>query len=191
MIAMQYGFALPADYDMSIIERRIRTKGPALDGFPHLRFKAYLSAQQRHAAFTSKENLYAPFYLWDSPEGLNAFLTSPAFAAVARDLGWPRVQTWMVWHADLRACPEQARYATRSLIPITPYSDLGALRHQARSDAANAIRRGAMAAVTGFDPHSWTLMHFQLWKTAPTTSETGSQSYAVGYLALPSTATCL
>ena len=33
MIAMQYSFVLPADYDMAIIDRRIREKGPLLDGF--------------------------------------------------------------------------------------------------------------------------------------------------------------
>ncbi len=27
MIAMQYSFTLPADYDMSIVDRRIRDKG--------------------------------------------------------------------------------------------------------------------------------------------------------------------
>ena len=47
MIAMQYGFTLPADYDMTIIDRRMRDKGPLLDGFPDLRFKAYLAARRR------------------------------------------------------------------------------------------------------------------------------------------------
>ncbi|MGO6908064.1 DUF4865 family protein, partial [Rhizobium ruizarguesonis] len=46
MITMQYSFTLPADYDMSIIDRRIRDKGPLLDGFPNLGFKAYLSARK-------------------------------------------------------------------------------------------------------------------------------------------------
>jgi hypothetical protein len=39
-IAMQYNFALPADYDMAIVERRIRDKGPLLDNLPRLRLKA-------------------------------------------------------------------------------------------------------------------------------------------------------
>ena len=43
---MQYSFALPADYDMAIVERRIAEKGPALDGLPGLRAKAYLSARR-------------------------------------------------------------------------------------------------------------------------------------------------
>ena len=49
MIAMQYSLTLPADYDMAIIDRRIRDKGALLDGFPRLRFKAYLSARKQDA----------------------------------------------------------------------------------------------------------------------------------------------
>jgi hypothetical protein len=96
MIAMQYSFVLPGDYDMAVIDHRIREKGPMLDGFPHLRFKAYLSARTQDDGFTSLENLYAPFYLWDEPAGLDAFLTGPGFSAVARDFGWPSVRTWML-----------------------------------------------------------------------------------------------
>lgn len=59
MMAMQYSFTLPADYDMEIIDRRIRDKGPAMDGFLHLGFKAFLSARRGESG--SRENLYAPF----------------------------------------------------------------------------------------------------------------------------------
>jgi hypothetical protein len=62
-IAMQYRFVLLADYDMGIIDQRIHDKRRLLDGFPHLRFKAYLSAHRQHGSFVSAENLYAPFYL--------------------------------------------------------------------------------------------------------------------------------
>jgi len=34
MIVMQYRFTLPADYDMTIIEKRIEENGAKLDGFP-------------------------------------------------------------------------------------------------------------------------------------------------------------
>ena len=36
MIVMQYRFTLPADYDMAVIETRIRENGAKLDGFPGL-----------------------------------------------------------------------------------------------------------------------------------------------------------
>ena len=34
MIAMQYSFTLPADYDMTRIDERIESKGHLLNGFP-------------------------------------------------------------------------------------------------------------------------------------------------------------
>jgi hypothetical protein len=89
MIAMQYSFTLPADYDMSIIDRRIRENDHKLDGFPDLRFKAYLS--DRRSELGSRENLYAPFYLWERPQGMDAFLSGPGFKAVSNAFGWPRV----------------------------------------------------------------------------------------------------
>lgn len=41
MHAIQYEIALPADYNMAIIERRVATRGPRLDEFPGLGLKAY------------------------------------------------------------------------------------------------------------------------------------------------------
>ena len=73
MIAMQYSFVLPADYDMGIVDRRIAEKGPSLDNFPNLKFKAYLTARRADAG-RSRENLYAPFYVWDHADGLNDFV---------------------------------------------------------------------------------------------------------------------
>ena len=51
MLAMQYSFTLPADYDMDIIRRRVASKGPLIDGLPGLGFKAYLYA--RRAAYSN------------------------------------------------------------------------------------------------------------------------------------------
>ncbi len=185
MIAMQYSFVLPADYDMVIIDRRIRDKGPMLDGFPRLRFKAYLSARKQDDGFTSAENLYAPFYLWEAPEGLSDFLTSPGFAALTRDLGWPVVRTWMVWHAELAPDLGAARFATREIVPIAPYSDLASWRDMAIVDAQTAVHDGALAAVTGFDPTAWTMVRFQLWRTSAAAAKSAGQAYAVGHVSLP------
>lgn len=182
MIAMQYGFTLPADYDMAIIDRRIRDKGPLLDGFPHLAFKAYLSARKGDDGFQSAENLYAPFYLWDEPEGIDGFLSSPGFAALTRDFGWPSVQTWLVWHADLGPDLRTARYASREITAIAPYADLAQQRDAALAEAC--ARTGALATVTGFDPTAWKQLRFSLWPTLPA-PKAGTQIYAVGHVALP------
>lgn len=63
MLAMQYSFTLPADYDMSIIRQRIATKGHLMDGFPLLVFKAFLQASRDVGRRHAFENLYAPFYM--------------------------------------------------------------------------------------------------------------------------------
>ncbi len=81
MIAMQYSFTLPADYDMSVIDRRIADKGPLLDGFPGLKFKAYLVARRGEHGL---ENLYAPFYVWSEDEGLGNFFAAQASRGLRR-----------------------------------------------------------------------------------------------------------
>ena len=185
MISMQYSFALPADYDMAIIDRRIHDRGPLLDGFPRLRFKAYLTARKQGAGFSSAENLYAPFYLWDEPEGLSEFLTGPGFVAVTRDFGWPSVRTWVVWRAELGADLCAARFARREITPIAPHADLSSLRTESAAVATAAVRAGSLATVVGFDPTGWTRVKFELLKSAPAETNDGAQVYAVGHVSLP------
>ncbi len=168
---------------MTIIDRRIREKGPLLDGFPRLRFKAYLSARTQDNGFSSAENLYAPFYLWDEPEGIESFLTSPGFAALTRDFGWPSVQVWQVWQTQLTSDLRAARYATRRIQPIAPYSNLAEEREEATAKAESNKKAGALATVCAFDPTAWRRMEFSLWKALPDAVESG-QSYAVGHVSL-------
>lgn len=188
MMAMQYSFVLPADYDMAVIERRIREKGHLLDGFQGLRFKTYLSARKQDDGFTSTENLYAPFYLWDEPEGLGSFLTGAGFAALAQDFGWPVVRTWVVLHAELGPDLGDARFASRETVRIPPYSDLASFKNNAVTDVQTAVRVGALAAVAAFDPTAWTMVLFRLWRALPKRQEHGAkdiQTYRVGHVSLP------
>lgn len=182
MIAMQYGFTLPADYDMTIIDRRMRDKGPLLDGYPDLRFKAYLAARRKEGDPLERENLYAPFYLWDAPSGIDRFLSGPGFSAVTRDFGWPVVRTWVVWHAEIGADVTQASHADRLISPIAPHADLDALRREADAETEAAMRAGALAVVTGFDPTGWTRMRFRLWSSPPPSASDAGQSYTVGHV---------
>ena len=86
MIAMQYAITLPADYDMAVIRHRIADKGHLLDDFPGLAFKAWLHASRDDRELPSRDNLYAPFYLWHDSEGMDAFLDGAGFAALTRDI---------------------------------------------------------------------------------------------------------
>lgn len=182
MIAMQYSLTLPVDYDMGIIDRRIRDKGPLLDGFPNLKFKAYLRAARDDLG--SHENLYAPFYLWDKAEGASDFLCGPGFQALASDFGWPSVRTWIVWRACVAPEFREAKFATRDILPIEPHARLDEIRRREGDEATDAIgSSNALASVVGFEPTTWTRIRFRLWHQLPETLlASGVQAYRVGHI---------
>jgi hypothetical protein len=179
MIAMHYRFPLPADYDMAIIDRRIAEKGHLTDGFPGLLFKAYLSARKTGAG---QDNAYAPFYVWNTVEGMHAFLNGPGFAALSASFGRPAVATWLVWQALIAPGFAQARCATVEREAILPGTDLEAMRSREISGAVDAMGdEGVLAAVVGYEPTSWTLVRFRLWDREPV-SGCGIDVYVVGHV---------
>jgi hypothetical protein len=181
MIAMQYSFVLPADYDMAIVRERIAVKGKLLDDLPGLVFKAYLHAERGEAA----ENLYAPFYLWRDAEAMHDFLNGPGFAGVTQAFGWPSVRTWTPWHASVGDAVRQARHAIRSVAAIAPYSDLAARRLLEEEWARQALKRGALAVVVGFEPVTWSIVRLCLWREAPAEAAPGEQRYRIGHVSAP------
>jgi len=181
MIAMQYRFALPADYDMAIIRHRIASKGHLMDGFPDLLFKAYLYAEQQYG---SCENLYAPFYLWRNTEGINAFLTAPGFQALTQSFGWPGIRTWLPWFERRMPAFAETQSATRELITLPPHCDLPARREAEIQLAEDDLGKGALAVFTGYEPTTWSLVRFRLWMRAQPRADANRQAYRVGHLSL-------
>jgi hypothetical protein len=181
MIAMQYSFTLPADYDMAIIRQRIADKGHLLDHFDGLRLKAYLHATRGDR---SSENLYAPFYVWHDSAAMQRFLGSPGFAALTQAFGWPTIRCWPVWDLHLPPEARHARYASREIVGIAPYSTLDKLRSDEHHGLLRDVEAGAVAAVNAFEPTQWTRVRFRLWNDLPVTS-VGSQWYEVGHVSQP------
>jgi len=184
MLAMQYSFPLPADYDMSIIRARIENKGHLMDGFPLLKLKAYLHANRDQNYQFVHENLYAPFYLWDNPDGMNSFLASNGFTGLVSSFGWPSIKIWSVWASEFQPTLEGTLYATREIIQIQPHTRLADLQkaetERVRTDVDN---NGAMGAVVGFEPVTWTLMRFRLWaQYREDFDREAIQVYTVGHL---------
>jgi hypothetical protein len=183
MLAMQYGFTLPADYDMDIIERRIAARGHLLDGFPGLAFKAYLSARRDDPALPGEENLYAPFYLWHDNEGMNAFLAGAGFAALAKDFGWPQVRVWSVSHARSRPGLAAAVCAVREVVQMPPHAALEAHLRREAEIADAGLADGALAVVSAFEPTGWTTVRFSLWPgLRGDLARDGRQLYRVGHV---------
>lgn len=181
MIAMQYSFTLPADYDMAIVRQRIADKGHLLDHFEGLMLKAYLHAERGPS---SDENLYAPFYVWRDSAAMQRFLGSEGYANLTKAFGWPSIRVWPVWDVYLSPEAEHARFATRDIQPIAPYAALESLREEQRSVLQRDIERGAVAAVSAFEPTTWTRVSFRLWdESLP--SHTSGQRYDVGHVSQP------
>lgn len=183
MYAMQYGFLLPADYDMSIIHRRITERGHRTDGLAGLRFKAYLAAERQSASLPSRDNLYAPFYLWDDNEGMNAFLCGSGFNSVIDAFGRPSVSTWSVWNSVVNDDLTSAVCASSQRENIPLYAALDAWRQREAQHNADAMADGAVAALSAFEPTTWSLVRFRLWPQArPDLARDEVQLYTVGHV---------
>lgn len=177
MIAMQYRFRLPADYDMGIITSRIRDNGPLLDGFSGLLLKAYCYADADGQP-SCTEPLYAPFYLWQDSDSMAAFLTSSGFRRLTQDFGWPQIDTWLV--LDYQPAPELplSAFARRIITPIAPYSDLAQYSH-----VSGAVTEQS-SQILAWDVQGWRHLTFQLGPQ-PFSADSAAERYQVGHLSLP------
>ncbi|MEU6172997.1 DUF4865 family protein [Streptantibioticus parmotrematis] len=197
MYAMQYELTLPADYDMGIIRRRVATRGPALDDFPGLGFKAYLV---RDRADGSPVNAYAPFYLWHDTAGMNRFLWGGGgFQGIVRDFGRPTVRHWTgVGHEP---GPERAATPTTAVRHTEPVPEDADLAELAERELATLRRRaaepGTHSVTLAIDPYRWELVRFTLrtgdpaaavitvTKEATKEAEAGATAYEVLHLSRP------
>lgn len=169
MIAMHYRFTLPADYDMAQIEQRIASNGARLDGFPGLLFKAYLYSRQDDAALPGQENLYAPFYVWQSVEAMHGFLVSEGFAALTRHFGWPHIETWHLLSAPQMEVLERAGVVILRRTPIAAHHPLAAL--------------STKSMLSGWDVSRWQWLEVDFLASLPQVMPVGADAYHIGYLA--------
>jgi hypothetical protein len=164
MHAMQYELTLPADYDMDIIRGRVARVGHLLDDWDGLGLKTYLMRERgRHG---SPVNQYAPFYLWNTVEGMNRFLWGGAFQGLVGDFGRPAVRQWTgLAHEEGRAAPGRAAFAVRRRQPVPDGAEMAVLMEEAVAETRRlAGEDGAVLAAAAVDPHRWELVHFSLWE---------------------------
>lgn len=187
MIAMQYSFSLPADYDMSIIEHRVKDKGPMLDHHTPLIFKAYLIARKGDSVTRSKENIYAPFYLWHDNSGMRDFISGAAFRGLVDSFGWPAVFTWPAVIASAQANSiVESKVATREIHHIAPFTSLESLKTVETELANMAVaEHGALLALSAFEPTNWTLVRFRLWREPAQEMIADQQTYDVLHISNP------
>ncbi|MEU6251117.1 DUF4865 family protein [Streptomyces sp. NPDC047043] len=164
MHAMQYELTLPADYDTAIIRARVARIGHLLDDWEGLGLKAYLLRER--GQYGSPVNQYAPFYLWNTVEGMNAFLWGGAFQGLSNDFGRPSVRQWSgVAYEDGGGVGSVARFAVRRRQLVAEGVELA----EVMADAVGETERlagtdGAVLAAAAVDTSRWELVHFSLWE---------------------------
>ncbi|WP_318217415.1 DUF4865 family protein [Streptomyces sp. SCL15-6] len=163
MHAMQYAFALPADYSMDVIRERVARTGHLLDDWSGLGLKAYLMRER--GARGSTVNEYAPFYLWNTVEGMNSFLWEGAFQRPTDDFGRPSVRQWSgLAYEEGGAAGSPARVAVRSRGPVPDGAALtGVAAEAVRENARLGALDGAVLSAAVVDTSRWELVHFTLF----------------------------
>ncbi|MDT0610488.1 DUF4865 family protein [Streptomyces lancefieldiae] len=184
MHAMQYGFTLPADYSMDVVRERVARTGHLLDDWPGLGLKAYLMRER--GVHGSPVNQYAPFYLWNTMEGMNSFLWEGAFQRPTDDFGRPSVRQWTgLAYEEGGAVRSPARTAVRRRRPVpegVPLSEVAA--EAVRETGRLAAGDGALLAAAVVDTGRWELVHFSLYThDAPSTVE--GEVFQVLHLSAP------
>ncbi|GGJ07300.1 DUF4865 family protein [Streptomyces brasiliensis] len=163
MHAVQYEVTLPADYDMDIIRTRVARVGHLLDDWEGLGSKAYLMRER--GVHGSPVNQYAPFYLWNTTEGMNNFLWGGAFQGLVNDFGRPEVRQWsgLAYEAG-GAAGSPAVLAVRRRQPVPDGVELsGLMEDVVRETRQSAAADGAVLAAAAVDTACWELVHFSLW----------------------------
>jgi hypothetical protein len=162
MHALQYEMTLPADYDMGIIRARVTRVSPALEEWAGLGLKAYLIRER--GVHGSPVNQYAPFYLWNTVEGMNRFLWGGAFQGLVDDFGRPAVRQW-TGLGCAEGTGSRPAIAVRRRRPVPEAVELTVLMEDAVAEAERlAAEDGAVLAAAAVDAHRWELVHFSLWE---------------------------
>jgi len=164
MHAMQYELTLPADYDTGIIWDRVARIRHLLDDWEGLGLKTYLLRER--GVNGSPVNQYAPFYLWNTMEGMNTFLWGGAFQGLSNDFGRPAVRQWTGLAYEEGGAPgSPARFAVLRRQPVPEGVVLAdVMADAARETARLAGEDGAVLAAAAVDSSRWELIHFSLWE---------------------------
>jgi len=187
MITMQYEITLPSDYDMTIIERRVRDRGHMTDTSMGLALKAYLVRTREPGG--SPVNQYAPFYLWRTANGMQTFLCGPGFAGLCASFGRPRVASavGLSFVAGM-AHGEPPRFATRTVSSVPSDRALEAELARLGERTARAAECAELHTfASALDPSTWTVVTLALWRAEPAFRECGVEhtDYRVLHVSMP------
>lgn len=158
MIGMQYNIQLPADYDMTIIHKRIENSGYKTDGFKDLVFKAYLISEKDQKGAS---NSYRPFYVWEKTDGMNQFLFNGSFDNILSSFGWQKVEIGVTQKIERGTDFLKSRFVTIQSYEILETASLNNFDFE---DKNLEIRTGKVVL---YNPEKWRYEIFTFYKEKP------------------------
>jgi hypothetical protein len=182
MIIAHYAHRLPADYDISIIRNRAKSRGHLFDAIGELHFKAFLLRERgRYGAI---QNEYSSLYLWRKDEAFRDFLVDGRTKSVTDSFGRPQIETRFVLDA-LKGSGEVARFLYKQELAIAHDADLtSAFAEEIAGNHEAARKAGVVAAAVGVDVQNWKFTRVLLSEHEPSGAK-GEEAYQVLYLAKP------
>jgi Domain of unknown function (DUF4865) len=182
MILAHYAHRLPADYDISIIRNRAKSRGHLFDAIPELYFKGFLLRER--GRFGAIQNEYSSLYLWRKDEGFRDFLVGGRYKSVTDSFGRAQIETRFVLDAQ-RGSGREARFAYKETIDIPHDSDLTmAFAEEIKRNGEIARQEGTIASAIGIDVQSWEFTRILVSEREPS-GASGEEAYQVLYLAKP------
>ena len=182
MIIAHYAHRLPADYDLGIIRKRAKERGPFWDALAELHFKGFLLRERGHLGAIANE--YSSLYLWRTDAAFRDFLVTGRTKSVTDSFGRPQIETRFALDAR-RGAGRLARFATREDLTIPQDADLtAAFAAEVARNREVAEQSGVVAAAVGLDARNWTFMRILLLENEPS-RRVGVDAYEILHLARP------
>jgi Domain of unknown function (DUF4865) len=182
MLITHYAHRLPADYDIDIIRRRAKERGPLWDALPELLFKGFLLRER--GRFGAIANEYSSLYLWRKDEAFRDLLVSGRYSSVTDSFGRPAIETRVA--LDARKGPgREARFAYKQQQDIPLDADLAQVfAAEIAKNREVAELPGTVAATVGVDAQNWKLTRVLLSEQQPS-GAAGEEAYQILHLAKP------
>jgi Domain of unknown function (DUF4865) len=182
MIIAHYAHRLPADYDISIIRNRARTRGHLFDAIPELYFKGFLLRER--GRFGAIQNEYSSLYLWRKDEGFRDFLVGGRYKSVTDSFGRAQIETRFALDAR-QGNGGEARFVYKETLDIPHDSDLTtAFAQEIERNSEIARQEGTIAAAVGIDVQNWKVTRILVSERQPSGAG-GEEAYQILYLARP------
>ena len=157
MRAMQYTIKLPSDFSAEKIRERVNVRSQLFDTLDGLAHKSFL--------FNPEDHIYAPFYIWQSPEASRSFLLNDLFKGVIETFNRPRVRTWSVLSATYGNKSMQPCFAIREADLIPADANLSALAMKEIEKQAGFLKKNPNVYyhVVALDSDRWEIIRYSLW----------------------------